>query len=433
MQKAVAVDSLKEIKPEKIRLHPVRGAGATYSPEDRVSFRLPAYSNSMLDTSQTFLSFKIKTNDNGAALSGSQNLPVFGMGAPVFSRMTVKSAAGLVLEDITDFDVLRRLMVLLSAEPEHRREEGVFFPDEADNSLGLVLKNSGWDVCVRFDVGLLSRHMASYLPLFMMDGGGYALDIELTVNTGKRTLMLSGTGTYTAPGFTLSDVALNLSLLRMDESLCAKFNSIACDPNEEIRIPFSTVRSHKTTISSKSSTTRVHETCSALKRIWAVLTNPSEGVTTTRNLLFAGADGTTNGVVESYNYKVGSQFVYNEPVQCTASGAETIQHIRNALWMDANTASALSIESGNYKTFFSNSTAGAFLTVASFDYSPEAAQGVIQGISSSTPIEYSMTLASNPPTGGWALTLFAECAFDLVIRRGQVTYEECKPGSNVVY
>jgi hypothetical protein len=435
MQKAVGVDSLKEIKPEKIRLHPVRGAGTTYSPEDRVSFRVPAYGNSMLDTSQTFLSFKIKTNNNGAAISGTTKLPVFGMGAPVFSRMTVKSAAGLVLEDITEFDVLRRLLVLINAEPTYRRDEGVFFGADPTDPVGVVLA-SGWDVNMRLDTGLLSRHLGSYLPLFMMDGGaGYALDIELTVNTGKRTLQLTAEPDtpFTKADFTLSNVALNLSLLRMDESLCQKFNSIACDPNEEIRIPFTTVRSHKTNISTQSSTTRVHETCSALKRIWAVLTNPSEDVTTMTNLRFAGANGVTKGEMESYNYKVGSQFVYNEPVACTDSGAETVAHIRNALWMDAHTPPALAAQSTNAYTYLSDASKGAFMTVASFDYSAEASQGVIQGISSSTPIEYSMALTESPPTGGWDLNLFAECAFDLVIRRGQVTTEECKPGSNVVY
>ena len=195
MQKSIGVDSLKEIRPEKIRLAPVRGSGASYSPGDRVGFRLPAFSNSMLDQAQTFLSFKVTTNDNGDVITATNKLPVFGTGAPLFSRMTVKSASGLVLEDITSFDVLRRLFTLLDTQPDSARHEGKFGANDPDLSMGVVL-TTGWDLTMRFDTGLLSQQMASYLPLFMMDGGaGYALDIELTVNTAARALRFTSAPT----------------------------------------------------------------------------------------------------------------------------------------------------------------------------------------------------------------------------------------------
>lgn len=434
MQKAIGVDSLKEIKPEKIRLSTQRGLSAVYSPQDRISFRLPAYSNSMLDQSQTFLSFKVTTNDDGDPIDKTVKLPVFGTGAPVFSRMTVKSAAGLVLEDTTNFDVLRKLFTVINQEPAYGRFEGIYATVEPTDTLGVSLK-TGWDLTARFDTGLLSQHMASYLPLFMMDGGaGYALDIELTVNDAGRAFRLTETETYTKIGFTLTNVALNLSLLRMDESLCAKFNSIACDPNEEIRIPYTTMRAHQTSIADKTSVTRIHETCSSLKRLWACMLSSTQAVDTTRVLKLLGADtGSTNDglVVKSYQYKVGSQFVYNEPVVCTKTNGETIQHIMNALWFKPGEKPMLAASTGDLSVF-ADAVTGSFVTVASFDYSSEASAGVVQGISSSTPIEYIMELNSKP-TNAHDLTLFAECQYDLVIRRGQVTYEECKPGSNVVY
>jgi hypothetical protein len=55
---SLGVESLKALTPERIHLKPVNQS-VSYSPEgvNKVTFRVPAFSNSFLDTSKTFLTY----------------------------------------------------------------------------------------------------------------------------------------------------------------------------------------------------------------------------------------------------------------------------------------------------------------------------------------------------------------------------------------
>ena len=73
-----------------------------------------------------------------------------------------------------------------------------------------------------------------------------------------------------------------------------------------------------------------------------------------------------------------------------------------------------------------------FLTCANMCYSPEEMKNVVQGVSSSTPIELQVSF-ENSPEGNLVVNNFCEIGYDLVIKNGMIRYEEQKPGSQSVY
>ena len=73
-----------------------------------------------------------------------------------------------------------------------------------------------------------------------------------------------------------------------------------------------------------------------------------------------------------------------------------------------------------------------FFTVANVTYSKEEKSGVVQGLSSSTPIEYNVRFFANP-NGDLTVHNLCEFGYDLTVRAGVVRYEEQKSCSQSVY
>ena len=118
-------DSFKEISVERIRLQPIgTSANTTYTPNalNKIHFRLPCYSNSYLDNSRSFLSFKLKMTATSTT-TATENV-VFGNNLPIFSRMVLKTSSGLVIEGVTSSDVLRKLLTIQSINEEYQCAEG---------------------------------------------------------------------------------------------------------------------------------------------------------------------------------------------------------------------------------------------------------------------------------------------------------------------
>ena len=69
----------------------------------------------MLDTSRSFLSFKLKITGSGTLDANNNAVFQNGIGG-IFERMLVKNSAGLVLEDISNFNVLQKVLTCVSQE-----------------------------------------------------------------------------------------------------------------------------------------------------------------------------------------------------------------------------------------------------------------------------------------------------------------------------
>ena len=431
MSETIGADAFKDITVERVRLQPIGVNAATaYTPSalNKVHFRLPCYSKSFMDNSRTFLSFTLKST--GTNLTGSHNA-VFGNGLPVFNRMVLKSSNGLVIEDITQYHLLTRLFTILSTEEEYRSAEGVYGVVDPDVTVGNLLL-TGVKYTIQFNSGLLDKNLKAFLPLFMM-GSSYALDIELYLSDPSQCMRLVGSGGTTPTGvsYELTNPIMNLCLLKMDNQLCSRYNAIACDPNESIVIPFTTYRCHVHTLNSQTSVVHINDASTNVRRIWSIYTPVSSTVANALVLPFKGSTKQASAAnkIVSYNYRLGNQFLFNEPVTETSDNHETLFFVKDSVWSGGKPLMLAKNES-LVATNFESASKEMYFTVANLTYSVEESRGVVQGTASAIPIELSVSFGATPTL---LVNNFVEAGFDLVIRNGQIRYQEKLPGSNSVY
>lgn len=457
------VEAFKEIKPEIVALHPIQHKETEFyaSGQNRISFRVPAYSNALMDTTRSFLYMKL------SATSASPTFhPIMAPGMPILSRMVVKTSSGLTLEDVTDMDALTTLLEALKPAEvnEHRMYgNGVLNTHSAlthtdpvttnlqgfVNMTGALPVNAGdgshdWttadgsvEALYRFNFGIFSKHLNKFLPLFMADGGaGYAFDVDLYV---------SDQGLSTGCTLRVHSPIWYLHLVRMDEGLARRFNQMAVS-GEEIRIPFTTWHTHRTPLSTTNMIAYIHENATNFKKILTAIRTTDRlvkvsgtGGKAVKQLAgFTGGvrDDTTNPVVTSYNYRVGVQHVYNEPVMESVSNTRTFEFVRSAMGVSDDVVLSAQVPEFGLGNNTTSELAippyerGRWCAVASFDYSPTD-QSVIQGISTSNPVELSLKVNRIGPN--CMVMNFCELAYDLVFKGGAIHYEEQKPGSQSVY
>jgi hypothetical protein len=370
MAETMGADSFRDITVERVKLQPIGVNSATsYTPNalNKIHFRIPAYSASFLDNSRTFLSFTVQTTGDDLTAT---HCAVFGNGLPVFNRMVVKSSNGLVLEDCSQFHLLTRLFTILSTEEDYRIQEGVYSDGDPTVTVGAQLL-TGLKYTIQFNSGLLDKKLKSFLPLFMMDSS-YALDVELYLSSPAECLRLVGSGgtTPTNVSFSLTNPIMNLCLLKMDNQLCSRFNSIACDPNESIVIPFTTYRCHVHTLSSQTSVVHINDASTNVKRIWSVYTPVSQTVSNALKLPFKGSakQASAANKITSYNYRLGNQFLFNEPVVEASDNKETLFFVKDAVW-STDKPMMLSKNESSFVTNFESASKQMFFTVANMTYS----------------------------------------------------------------
>jgi hypothetical protein len=131
----------------------------------------------------------------------------------------------------------------------------------------------------------------------------------------------------------------------------------------------------------------------------------------------------------SYQYRLGNQHLYNEPVVETADNKETLFFVKDSVWSN-DKPMLLAKNESSLVTNFESASKEMFFTVANMTYSPEEARGVVQGTSSAIPIELNVSFGATPTL---LVNNFVEIGFDLVIKNGQLRYQEKLPGSNTVY
>jgi len=457
------VEAFKEVKPEIVALHPVQHVATEYTTAgtDRISFRVPAYSNALMDTSRSFIHMNLNADADEVHIAA---------GLPIFKRIVVKTSSGLTLEDTDELDVLQTLMEVV--KPETTMSQSIYgnsingvqdaitaTDGSADISAGnggsgmlftpSAVPNKTKDVIYRFNTGIFSKHLTKFLPLFMADGGsGYSFDVDIYLSDAGLDKLTPVTDPVTPKIYhklKITKPVWYMHLMRMDEGLARRFNQMAVR-GEEIRIPFITWHTHRTSLVADSIISYIHENATNFKKILTCIYNPRERLITAsagHRVAPTGIEGgrwSESNRVSSYNYRIGVQHVYNEPVQESVSNARTLQFVKSSFGISDNTV----IQGEALKTPRATNAESArrvfdrsrFMSVASFDYSPTET-GVIQGISSSNPVELSLKVEAHnngaDGSGARVVLNFCELAYDLVFKNGAIHYEEQKPGSQSVY
>jgi len=426
----IGVDSLKSLTPERIHLKPVNQSLA-YTPQgvNKVTFRIPAYSNSFLDVSKSFLTYKLSYNSDTPINAGNVCTPVHT--ANFISRLVVRTSAGLVVDDISDYHVLNQMnQAMLPTCKTINSIEG-----RLDNSTNSGVHSASYSVIKQFDkgiefrhhiqAGLFSKNTDKLLPIGMMDAGsGFCFEIDLYL--AENSAVFKEIGTINSAFYEVKDIIFHLETIRADESLCQKFNQIACAEDKEILIPYSTCHAHQNYLQSTGQNiVRIHESATNLKRIFSVYlkTNDIPMSVAQSAYKFLGGTKVEGNKVMRYNVRVGSKWLFNDYVEGTA---ETVQHLKNSLGMQDTPLVLETVNSLN-DTY---ADVSKMIHVVDFGYTNEK---FLNGISSNTPIEIYVEMANTYSVNTIVMHSFTEMSYNLSIRNGQVTYTEPKPGQGTVY
>jgi hypothetical protein len=431
----LGVETFSQVKPQMIQLKPQ--VDGVYRPGgmNTVSFKIPSFSNSWIDTSRSFISFNI-AYETTTSITDVFSACRLNNGSPVFKRLTLKSSAGLVLDEIDQYDVFQQLQIATmpvskAVSPlEGRDHDSVFVSGQMndDSCFAQKFSTTGFTVRHYIHAGLLSRHTNSWIPVGLMGGSGYALDLDLQLN--DNTSVISQAGSVTSPTYRLKNVVYNMAVMTLDESLCKKFNTIACD-GREIKLAFNTIHAHTNVLGSNKNVLKIHESATSLNKISNVfLTAGSMSVlnkTTAYNLI-GGSETPGNRRITRYNGRIGGVFVYSTAVEeedDSVGNTVTMTHIKNSLGYQDEQIVGEYRDENTYKP-----SSRLYSHVFDFRYSGEK---FLNGVSSSTPFEMFLDCPTAYNTGDMVCHSFADVSYNLVISSGQVRYEEPRPGSNSVY
>jgi len=427
----IGVDSLKALTPERIHLKPVNQAlSYTKSGINKITFRIPAYSNSFLDVSKSFLTYNL-SYDSVTAISLTDNCAPVNTGNFI-SRVVVRTSAGLVVDDINDYNILNQMnqamlptcktINAIEGRLAASMDTGVHSPAYV---VAKAFRGTGIEFRHHIQAGLFSSHTEKLLPIGMMDGGsGFAFEIDLYL--ADDPAVMKELGTVNAPFYQVRDVIFHLETIRADESLCQKFNQIACDGDKEILIPYTTMHAHQSYLQSRGQNiVRIHESATNLKRIFSVYLANNDVTKSISEEAYKFLGGSLDPAkkVLRYNVRVGSKWLYNDYVEGTA---EAVMHLKNSLGMQ-NTPLVLETANSGFITY---ADVSKMIHVVDFGYTNEK---FLDGISSNTPIEFYIDMSLVYSLNTTVMHSFTELNYNLSIRNGQVTYVEPKPGQGTVY
>jgi hypothetical protein len=415
------------------------GSGFKFSPAgtNRILFRVPAYADTFLDCERSYLSFKFEcTSSTETGANGLMLNPRLGT-ASVFNRMVVKSAGGLVIEDIQNLDILNRILRSVGPADECRHAEGEFLDlhqNQIDATMKEALKDSyktGVVLKYVFRTGLLAQHLKMYLPLGAMNAGnaGEAFSVELYVNDQKRVLQKLGTGTASGDAtksFSISDVQWNMALLRADSAIADRFNST----NPEIVIPITTYRNSQNSISADQTTVQIAEACSDLRRIHTALVDSNDETAVSdsdypKGLALKAGFKDSTFYVTSYQLQVGNKYLYNQPLEAVTDNTLMLEQVKNSAFTKRPILAEKITELGvdmrpDYET-------DQFTLTSSFCYTDPSQ--MTNGISlGSLPLTMQIKTSATPT--GTTLQSFAECGYNLVIKDGYMSLKDSKDPSD---
>jgi hypothetical protein len=351
--------------------------------------------------------------------------------------LTLKSNAGLIIDQIDNYHVLSQLISATTPVSravsvlEGRDNESVFVDGsmKAEACVAQKLTTQGVPIRHYINMGLLSKHTKKWLPLGAMNASGFAFELELQLSDNAS--VLRQTGAVASPVYRLEDVVYNLEVRTLDEALCRKFSEIACS-GDEMRIGYKTMRAHTSVLNSTKNIIKIHESATSLDRVWnafLVSGDMTKLVDTSAYKLVGGTESGNGRVISRYNARIGSNWLYNNFVEedsKSIGNMQTATHVKNALGYQNH---PLVMEHRDATThLFSDRH---YVNVFDFEYS--GSEGFANGISSSTPLEMYFDLPSSYTANDIMVFSFAEISYNLVVKNGMVTYEEVKPGSNAVY
>jgi hypothetical protein len=232
--------------------------------------------------------------------------------------------------------------------------------------------------------------------------------------------------------YELSNVRWNMCLLKLNESLSAKFNSMTLN-GSELKLPFTTYTSQSAALNGKSSTGMVSDSTTDISRIFSVIMPDVKA--DSDPLAFMGSwteIGTGTSLLE-VNYNVGNKKVFNESLQAGSwDQTQFLNQIKASVnhKMAAEAIDSRAITVGGvsyYRPVYER--ADSLFMVADFRYSN--ADGFLNGVNLGSLPLVSKFVARDSAWGAVSLLNFVESNYNLVIASGRAHFVEVRNGSSM--
>ena len=188
----------------------------TSTASNKVTFQIPSFPSSYINTKRSFIRFVLKTSANGVLVPQ----------ANPFRRLLLKSSRGQVLEDIDNYDVLCRLFQNMKTK-QTLEAEAVSTKDiravDVGKNFSKMMNASGQLAKHTLQSGILSDwqeylvHVSS-----MVAASGYAFQLELFLNEDAKVVGSTNTNAAT---YSLEEVSFDVALVEVSDAIMADINS----------------------------------------------------------------------------------------------------------------------------------------------------------------------------------------------------------------
>ena len=403
-----------------------------YNGLNRILFTIPSYQNVFLDNARSHLAFTFKTTLNGTQLCTNLGTSC------LFSRMIIKSGAN-VLEDISNLDVLNKILTSMSDKDESRLSEACYTREfsggltSAQTRVVATKQKTGVELQYIFRHGILHEHLKSFLPLHSMNpANGVAFTIELYLNDPTKVLQWDADtepANLSTASYELSNVRYQMCLLKADQSIVDRFNNLSSDGR--VVVPFSTFRAHQNGLSAETTITQIAEACSDLRRISTVIVSGSSKLMNKAvdnqypaETSFLGGFENSTLKIKEYQLQVGNKFIFTESLKSETDNGAIMAQVKNASFSRGHGNMLLeAIDQTGLRPSFENTL---FHLTSSFCY--ERSDLMVNGISlGSLPLI--MKLTCNTIGSGNIIVSQAECGLNLIIQNGMCSIADSKdPG-----
>ena len=211
----------------------------TSTASNKLTFQIPSFPNSYINTKRSFIRFVLKTSANGVLVPQ----------ANPFRRLLLKSSRGQVLEDIDNYDTPYRLFQNMKTrktlEAEAFSTKDIRAVDVGKN-FSKMTNVSGQLTKHTLQSGILGDWQEYLVPVSsMVASSGYAFQLELFLNEDAKVVGSTNTNPAT---YSLEEVSFDVELVEVSDAIMADINSELAN-GAQIPLPYKSWRSHQTALS----------------------------------------------------------------------------------------------------------------------------------------------------------------------------------------
>ena len=381
----------------------------TSTASNKLTFQIPSFPNSYINTKRSFIRFVLKTSANGVLVPQ----------ANPFRRLLLKSSRGQVLEDIDNYDTLCRLFQNMKTK-QTLEAEAVSTKDiravDVGKNFSKMTNVSGQLTKHTLQSGILGDWQEYLVPVSsMVASSGYTFQLELFLNEDAKVVGSTNTNPAT---YSLEEVSFDVELVEVSDAIMADINSELAN-GAQIPLPYKSWRSHQSALSGAGTEHKIDisESAMNLTNMYSVIMPQSwsqkQSVTNIKYLAkefdpysfyggrkalsASGAFTDATDYVNKYVWRYGSTYYPQSPIELVPDSTLALETSLATLDLKNNERPFMATLEDNATESHPRFESRDFVLAHSFRKSGD--KGIVSGLNSANsgaPISLQLHFNSNP-------------------------------------